>query len=177
MFASLDPKIIDASKQSNKYKNEAHDKAEKAKIKERLLWERKKKEEDKKTIMKNALIWGFSIDIANEAVCDIEKEITSIDSQIEELSQSSDIEEFLGRLPDILWKTFELSSKVLSGADIEAMKADILKLIEICTFELSINTKKELKVKLFWPLEEVLNPNGGRYRIRTYDPLRVKQVL
>lgn len=53
------------------------------------------------------------------------------------------------RLPEVLNKTFELSRRVLSSAESETMKGDIFKLLEICTFELSINNKKELKVKLF----------------------------
>jgi Resolvase, N terminal domain len=95
-------------------------------------------------------------------------EIEILKKELESISRSSDIEEFFDRLPDILWKTFELSSKVLSTAEIQGMKEDILKLIEICTFELEINNKKELKIKLFDALEGVMYPNGGRYRIRTY---------
>lgn len=116
-------------------------------------------------------------DIGKEKMEEEKKEIETLEKELESISGSSDIEEFFNRLPDILWKTFELSSKVLSNAEIQGMKADILKLMEICTFELEINTKKELKIKLFEGLEDLWNHNGGWWGIRTPDPLRVKQML
>jgi len=84
---------------------------------------------------------------------DTEKEIRAIENQIEELSKSTDMEQFINRLPEVINETFELASKMLSSADIETMRDDIEQLLEICTFELTINEKKELKIKLFDGLE------------------------
>lgn len=41
--------------------------------------------------------------------------------------------------------------------DFEQSREDIMKLIEITTFELTVNTKKELRIKLFDWLEDFQN--------------------
>jgi hypothetical protein len=65
------------------------------------------------------------------------------------LSQETEIEQFIDALPDILAKTFELSKKAFLDQDFEQSRQEIMKLIEITTFELTVNTKKELRIKLF----------------------------
>ncbi len=106
-----------------------------------------------------------------------EKEISEIAEELNSFEETTDIEQFIERLPEILTKTFELASKVLHKTKKSDISDDLYKLLEIVTFELQISTKKELTVKLFDVLMDLKNINGGRYRIRTYDPLRVKQVL
>jgi len=115
-----------------------------------------KKEESKTNILKDALIKGYSADIANSVVLDVEREISSLRKQILSLYHASEIELFIQRIPSILWKIFELSTKVLWVKEIEPVKSELLKLIELTTFELSVSTKKELTVKLFEGLEDVL---------------------
>lgn len=65
------------------------------------------------------------------------------------------MEQYLERLPEIVQKLHELSSKVLSEADYEGMRNDIKQLIEIVSHELILNNKKELKVKLSEVLENL----------------------
>ncbi len=48
---------------------------------------------------------------------DTEKEIQEVQSQIDFLSESTNIEEYLDRLPEILQNLHELSSRVLCEAD------------------------------------------------------------
>lgn len=124
-----------------------------ADTKKQLENKKQELEIEKKTILKNAIKWGFRVEDANEMIRDTEKEIRAIENQIEELSKSTDMEQFINRLPEVINETFELASKMLSSADIETMRDDIEQLLEICTFELTINEKKELKIKLFDGLE------------------------
>jgi flagellin-specific chaperone FliS len=93
----------------------------------------------------------------NEAVESKKTEIKTIENKIQILSQSGEIEHFIDVLPDILAKTFELSQKAIMDQDFEQSREDIMKLIEITTFELTVNTKKELRIKLFDWLEDFQN--------------------
>lgn len=112
-------------------------------------------EEEKKTIRKNGIKWGYTAEETNETIADTEKEIQSIEDQIKALWESTDMEQYLERLPEIVQKLHELSSKVLSEADYEGMRNDIKQLIEIVSHELILNNKKELKVKLSEVLENL----------------------
>lgn len=134
---------------------------------EQLQAQNEKLEEGKKTILKNALKWGYPIEIANELIQDIEKEIESGKLRLEKLWESTDIEQFMERLPEVLSKTFELASRVLSNTDINTFKNDLRQLIEIVTFELEISTKKELTVKLFEGLNNLVFSNGAPDKNRT----------
>lgn len=101
------------------------------------------------------------------------RDMENLEASITWLSESTDIEDFLHRLPEILSKIFELSSKTLSEADSRGVKDDFFKLIELTIFELSISTKKELQVKLFEGLEDVLKLKNNVWlansqRIRTF---------
>lgn len=117
------------------------------------------KEESKKEVLKNAFKQGFTADVANDVIKDIDEEINELQAQINLLSESTDMEDFINRLPKILIKIFELSNRSLPQRDIESIKDDLLKLVELTTFELSVTTKKELKIKLFEGLENILNSN------------------
>ncbi len=102
-----------------------------------------------------------------ETLQHIENQKQDIDNQMEKLWESTDIEQFLERLPEILSKTFELASKVLSNEDIDGIRSDMRQLIEIVTFELEISTKKELTVKLFEGLNNLVFLNGAPDKNRT----------
>ena len=86
---------------------------------------------------------------------DTEKEIREIESQIDSLSESTNMEEYLDRLPEILQNLHELSSRVLTEAEYGDMRNDIKQLIEIVSHELILSDKKELKVKLFEGIESI----------------------
>jgi len=68
-----------------------------------------------------------------------------IQSEIHALSESTDFSKFLEKSLQRLSKTFELSNKALSKEENKGLKEDRLRLIEITTFELSVNEKKSLK--------------------------------
>ena len=84
-----------------------------------------------------------------------ENEIQDIEARIELLSESTNIEEYLFRMPEILLNLHELSSRVLSEADYEGWRDDIKQLMEIVLHELTLTNKKELKVKLSEVLENL----------------------
>lgn len=106
-------------------------------------------EEEKKNINKKAFKLGYTAEMANEMKEDTDKEIYDIQIQIDALSESTDMEQYLERLPEILKKLHELTSNVLCEADLDDMRDDVKKLIDIVAHELVINNKKELKVELY----------------------------
>ena len=65
------------------------------------------------------------------------------------------MEQYLERLPEILKKLHELTSNVLCEADIDDMRDDVKKLIDIVAHELVLNNKKELKVELYGTLNNL----------------------
>lgn len=76
-------------------------------------------------------------------------EVALIDEKIADAEKTWELQEYLDRLPEVLQKTFELASRVDQKKEIKDMRDEIIKLIQITTFELEINNKKELKIKLF----------------------------
>lgn len=80
---------------------------------------------------------------------------------IAEYDKLDEVERYIEKLPEVLAKTFELATSSVKVGTIRGAREDILKLMEISTFELTLNTKKELKVKLFDALEGILCVNGG----------------
>ncbi len=112
---------------------------------------------DIKTIQMNGLTNGYPLELVNEAVESKNIEIKTIEDKIQTLSQAGEIEHFIDTLPDILAKTFELSKKAIMDQEFEQSREDIMKLIEITTFELTVNTKKELRITLFDWLEDFQN--------------------
>lgn len=111
-----------------------------------------------------ASIKGLTLKFANdkiseslyaEMVAEAETNIEKISRQISELSQNSEMEEYFEKLPSVLCKTFELASNTLSEGNDDQRKDDILKLLELTTFELTINNEKELKIKLFDVLDKL----------------------
>jgi hypothetical protein len=134
------------------------------------MQEKKKKMAEQAIIPEKYAELEYPYALAKKKIDAIQKEIDKIDKEILELGEATDIEQFFRRLPEVLSKTFELSSKVLHSEEIETMKDDIYKLIEITTFELSIDTEKELQIKLFEVLETLKNwwfLNGAPDKNRT----------
>jgi hypothetical protein len=125
------------------------------KQRENLVEKKQLLEEEKKNIDKKAFKLGYSAEIAKEMKKDTEKEIQDIQEQIDILSGSTDIEQYLDRLPEILFDLHELSGRVLTEADYEESRNDIKQLIELVSHELTLNDKKELKVKLLDGLENL----------------------
>ena len=103
---------------------------------------------------------GYSKEEINETTNDMENSIKLIDEQINEFLQGTDMEQYLERLPEILLKTFELTSNAISKGKTHDNKDDLLKLIEITTFELTVSNKKELKVKLFEVLDKLISSDN-----------------
>ena len=137
--------------------------------------QKKKLQEEKMCIDKKALRLWYGADVANEMKQDVENEIQDIETQIELLSESSNIEEYLYRMPEILLDLHELSSRVLSEADYEGMRNDIKQLIEITSHELILNNKKELKIKLSDVLESLETgkiSNGAQTTAHTRTVIR-----
>ena len=119
----------------------------------------KKKEEleqERKNYRRDALKMGYSREEITETTKDMDDAIKLIESQIMELSDNTDMEVYLEKLPEMLLKTVELASNTINKAKIEGFKNDIKLLLEITTVELTINNKKELKVKLFDVLDRLV---------------------
>ncbi len=117
-------------------------------------------EQEKKNYRREALKMGYSKEEINETTNDMENSIKLIDEQINEFLQGTDMEQYLERLPEILLKTFELTSNAISKGKTHDNKDDLLKLIEITTFELTVSNKKELKVKLFEVLDKLISSDN-----------------
>lgn len=123
---------------------------------QKLEKEKNEKEREKaNTPVKCVKLW-FWAEVAQQIISELDTEILELDKDINNLSHNSSIEEFIDDIPEVLTKIFELCSKVLSNKEISTMRDEITKLVEITTFELSVSTKKELTVKLFEGLEDVL---------------------
>lgn len=155
------------------WKNYQEAKEEREQGIEALIKEKDNKKQKKIQVAKDALLNGYTSDIAESVQADIQKEIEAIDNQILALSESIDIEEFFDRLPEVLAKTFELSSRVLLQEESEVKREEVYKVIELATFELNPSNKKELKIKLFPVLEaikkwEKCNWQGRGQTIRTF---------
>ncbi len=120
------------------------------------------KTKDERMTAKVKLTKKFAMDLIDEEMYketlkDIDLEIKTIESEILESSKTSELEKYIDRLPEILLKTFELASNSISKAENADFKEDVLKLIELSTFELTINNKKELKIKLFPVLDKLVS--------------------
>lgn len=114
---------------------------------------------DKKTIMKNAILRNYDQEIIDELVQDVDKAIKIIEEQIIELSEWNEYETLIEELPKTLMETFELSLSSFNKAENEQKKENIFKLLEMTAFELSVDNKKELKIKLFEVIDTLLR--GG----------------
>jgi len=114
----------------------------------------------------------------------MENDIERIDKEINDFSTGIDIDEYLDRLPEILSKTVELARNAGSREETEEIRADIQKLLEITTVELTVSNKKELKIKLFDVLDSILSgdldmlevctPTDIRTFVENYDRIQEK---
>jgi hypothetical protein len=148
---------------------------------QRKALEQKKQtlEEEKTQIDKKAFKLWYSAELANTMKEDTENEIQAIKEQMDALSESTDMEQYLDRLPEIVRNLHELASRVLPEADYEGARDDIRQLIEIVSHELILTNKKELQIRLFDVLEELEIDemwNGARDRDRTCD-LELRRLL
>ena len=84
-----------------------------------------------------------------EMKSDSENTIKMLEEQMTEISQISDIEKYIEHLPLILQTTFELAQESLQEEEMGLRNTMLKKLLELTTFELTVNNKKELEVKLF----------------------------
>lgn len=128
-----------------------------------LAKKRMEKISERDSVPREYALLKYPFSIAEERMKEIDKEILEIENDISSLWVAHDLEQFVDRLPDILIKIFELSSKVLTNKEINEMRWDILKLVELTTFELSVSTKKELTVKLFDGFKNVINPKSKEW--------------
>jgi molecular chaperone DnaK (HSP70) len=103
---------------------------------------------------------GYNKAEIDETTKDMESAINRIDEEINEFSENSDMEKYLDRLPEVLLKTFELASNAVQKREIKDIHDDVLKLLELTTFELTVNNKKELKVKLFDVLDRLISSDN-----------------
>ena len=145
--------------------------------KEKLELEKLRKEKELLTFIRNAIIKDVDAEQIDAIKKEFHNEIETLEIKIDGYTEQTWLEEYLLKLPSILYKTFELGNTALKQKEKAVIKEDILKLMELTTFELTLDTKKELTVKLFDVLKDLENTNGGLYRIRTYDPLLVRQML
>ena len=114
-------------------------------------------EQDRKNYRRDALKVGYNREEIEETTKDMDEDIRVIEGQISELSESSDMEQYLEKLPTMLLKTVELSGNAIQKRNTVGMREDIKKLLEITTVELTITNKKELKVKLFEVLDSLIS--------------------
>ncbi len=129
-------------------------------IEDQLVELRKRKvglEEERKSYRKKAPIMGYSFEEIKETTEEYDTNISLLDSEIAEVSQSTHMDKYLERIPEILCSTFELANSTLTEAEKGEKKENLLKLLELTTFELTVNDKKELKVKLFDVLDRLVS--------------------
>ncbi len=93
----------------------------------------------------------------NETKNETSKSIQALENQISEMNSNRDIEKYLEKIPNILFETVELACNAINKANSEGFKEDILKLLEFTTVELTIDNKKDLKVKVFQVLDRLIS--------------------
>jgi hypothetical protein len=150
VFEEFKKWIIQAYKQNNSELIDAR-----ARQSEELIREKGILEEKLKKYREKAAYLDYSKEEIDETTRDKKKAIDALDIQISKYSADTKMEQYLERLPAILLTTFELGSKALLEMDSGTKTEDMIKLLELSTFELPINTKKELTVKLFSVLEDL----------------------
>lgn len=150
---------------------------------EKLTEQKKLLEKEKSEIDLKAFRLWYDASVANAMKESTQEQIKALEIQIQDLSESSDFEQYLDRLPEILKDLHELASKVLSEADYQDSRDEIRQLIQLVSHELTLTTKKELKVKLFEGLEnlEIVKMWNGRtnrkgyIRLSIYHKMRKRQ--
>jgi hypothetical protein len=83
-----------------------------------------------------------------------------IQEQIRILEGNSNLQVLVQKIPIILSKIVELSTKAITYEETSGMRDDIRQILEVIAVELQISNKKELKVKLFAGLEDLIKPEN-----------------
>lgn len=143
----------------------------------------RKEEETKKEKVNLTRLLGKGIiekDIYDATIQSLSSEIDELKYELNTLSESTNMEEFINRLPEIITNLHELSSRVLTDAEYEWWRDDVKKLMQIVLHELTLTNKKELKVKLFEGLENLETDkmwNGAIDRTWTCDLLLRREAF
>jgi len=85
----------------------------------------------------------------------LSQKIIELQNKIGSLELSSDIEKYIERMPSIIRKIGELTSKPFAEKDFSRNYSEILKLIDITCGELTLTKEKALKIGLFEVLERL----------------------
>jgi hypothetical protein len=133
-------------------------------------------EQERKNYRREALKMGYNREEIEETTKDMDDTIKLIESQIIELSDNTDMEKYLEKLPEVLLKTVELASNTINRANLEGLREDIKLLLEITTVELTVTNKKELKVKLFDVLDKLVSSDNFNLE-RLSRKVRTTQIL
>ncbi len=108
--------------------------------------------EKKETPRKYAKM-GYPMEIAQEEMNEIQKQIDALEVQLQELSENANFEDFLVRLPYITEKLHELADNTLNNEENEEFRSNLQRLMQLTLHELKIDNKKSLKIRLFEGLD------------------------
>jgi hypothetical protein len=86
-----------------------------------------------------------------------EERKAEITSDIAELKKDSELDVYLQKIPALLLRILELLGSTLYIKEMPHYDEDVKTLIKLTTLELTINNKKELKVKLFDTLKNIIS--------------------
>jgi uncharacterized protein (UPF0335 family) len=130
---------------------------------EQLEKQRLEIQEELKGVYGKAFKMGYDKEFADEQCLQIQQKISRIDNTINWLSENTNLQGILDRLPTILAKIVELSSNAISKGKIKEHRDDIRLILDIITVELQISNKKELKIKLLEGLEDLLDDENWNW--------------
>lgn len=94
-----------------------------------------------------------TLQIAEETKTQNKNRIAQLEKENDILQNKWSLKKFLKRLPDILYRIFELASKYDWQAEIEDFESDLYDLIRFTLSNLIISNKKSLKIGISWVLE------------------------
>ena len=121
----------------------------------KLEQNKKNLEDQRKQYRKKAVLVDMNAEEIEEVTKDIDRSIRILEEEIQNLSESTDMEELLERLPTILTEIVELTLEALTEEENDKKKGNIIKLFEITVSNFSVSNKKELKIKLFVYLKDL----------------------
>jgi Resolvase, N terminal domain len=145
--------LENAIRQARSFEEDDREKEEKENERSHIKKEIQMSKDEIQKIPKRVFLQGFGKELSDDLVNDEKQKLEELERRLSELSESTDLEAFFEKLPEILSKIFELLDKVLSKTKLSEVRGDFFRLLEIVTFELVIDTKKELKIKLFDGIE------------------------
>lgn len=125
--------------------------------KEILLQQKSHLEEEiKGADLKYAKLW-YGADIAQAMKKELFEQIQDIEMKLETMKENENFEDFLKRIPEIINNLHELASNMLTNEENEWFREQIKELMQYTLHELTLNNKKELKIKLLDALENPEN--------------------